>query len=241
MAKVKKYYAVVHGRAPGIYQNWDKKDGAQSQVNGYSGALYRSFATYKDAANWFREVSGGVEPRLIGSPSGTQLAQINDGLDYQKALKTGKAVIFTDGSSISNPGPGGYGTVILFQDQRSELSGGYRLTTNNRMELIACIMALRSLDKHADVLLYCDSRYVVNGISEGWAERWRSNGWVKADSKPVENSDLWGMLLEQTDAHNVELKWLAGHAGYKENERCDQLAQRAARGKYLQVDVGYEN
>jgi ribonuclease HI len=240
MAKKKKFYAVVHGRAPGIYQDWAGETGAQAQVKGYPGALYRGFAAYQDAAAWFEEQSGGVRPRLIGANAGVQTAIFENAGEYNAEPESGRIVIYTDGSSLTNPGPGGYGAVLLYPDRRKELSGGYRLTTNNRMELMACIMALRSLESDEPVELYCDSRYVVDSISKGWAKRWKSKRWKRDRDQPVENADLWAQLLELLDSHKVDFHWLAGHAGHKENERCDQLARKAARGKYLPVDVGYQ-
>ena len=240
MPKKKKYYAIVHGYEPGIYQEWNGENGAQAQVKGYPGALYRSFATYKDAAAWFEQQSGGVKPRLFGDHAGAQSSMFEDEIDYRADQQAGAIVIFTDGSSLTNPGPGGYGAVLLFPNRRKELSGGYCWTTNNRMELMACIMALKTLPGNEQVVLYCDSRYVVDGIAKGWAKRWKANGWMRDSSQPVENADLWAQLLEQLDLHEVDFHWLAGHSGHTENERCDQLAREAARGKYLQNDAGYQ-
>lgn len=146
-------------------------------------------------------------------------------------------VIFTDGSSIGNPGPGGYGVVLLSGSTRRELSGGFMLTTNNRMELMACIVALKELPKGTSGILHSDSRYVVDGISKGWAKKWKQNGWLKGDKKPASNSDLWKVLLKLTEERNIKFQWVKGHNGNPENERCDQLANDV---EYLQVDEGYQ-
>jgi ribonuclease HI len=247
----KNYYAVVHGHVPGIYQSWEGVRGAQAQVSGYPGARYRGFSTYANAVAWFRELSGGNEPQLFGQSAASQPAllqpispdeaQSKDEPNYVVDLQAGKVVIFTDGSSIGNPGPGGYGAILFFDGKRREISGGYRMTTNNRMELIASIVALKSFDQSRNIVLYSDSNYVVRGINEGWARRWRTNNWKRNGSEHAENADLWTQLLDLVELHQVEFRWLAGHRGIAENERCDQLAREAAQGKYLQPDYGYES
>ena len=132
--------------------------------------------------------------------------------------------IFTDGACSGNPGPGGWGAILRYGDAEKELSGGEENTTNNRMELTACIKALKALKEPCEVTLTTDSQYVVNGIEKGWAEGWKKNGWRKADKKPALNSDLWDELLNLLDTHKVSFNWIKGHAGYLENERCDKLA-----------------
>ena len=132
--------------------------------------------------------------------------------------------IYTDGACSGNPGSGGYGVVLLYNGARKELSAGYRLTTNNRMEVLAVIKGLECLKEKCRVNLYSDSKYVVDAINKGWAKKWRSNGWRKADKKPALNADLWERLLELLDTHDVKIEWVKGHAGHSENERCDRLA-----------------
>ena len=132
--------------------------------------------------------------------------------------------IFTDGACSGNPGPGGWGAVLRYNTAEKELSGSEKDTTNNRMELTACIEALIMLKEPCRVELTTDSQYVVNGITKGWAESWRRNGWKKSDKKPALNSDLWGELLELCERHEVNFNWIKGHAGHEENERCDRLA-----------------
>lgn len=135
-----------------------------------------------------------------------------------------KVYIFTDGACSGNPGPGGWGAVLRYNAAEKELSGGEKETTNNRMELTACIEALTLLKEPCEVELTTDSQYVVNGITKGWAESWRKNGWKKSDKKPALNSDLWELLLTQCERHKVTFNWIKGHAGHEENERCDKLA-----------------
>lgn len=146
----------------------------------------------------------------------------------------------TDGACLGNPGPGGYGIVLQYGDHRRELSGGFRLTTNNRMELTAAIRALQALREPCDVTLYSDSAYVVNGIEKGWAKRWRANGWRREGAKLASNHDLWQQLLDLCEVHTVKLEWVAGHAGIVENERADRLAWHAAQARELPPDEGYE-
>ena len=135
-----------------------------------------------------------------------------------------KVIIYTDGACSGNPGPGGYGVVLKCGDVKKELSGSEKSTTNNRMELTAAIVGLSALKRKCDVKLVTDSKYVADGISKGWAESWRKNGWRKADKKPALNSDLWEKLLILIEQHSVELEWVKGHNGHPENERCDTLA-----------------
>ncbi len=132
--------------------------------------------------------------------------------------------IFTDGACSGNPGVGGWGAVLRYMNKEREISGGEKDTTNNRMELTACIKALQLLKEPCSVILTTDSQYVVNGITKGWAEGWRKNNWRKADKKPAQNPDLWDLLLNELARHEVTFQWIKGHAGHPENERCDRLA-----------------
>ena len=132
--------------------------------------------------------------------------------------------IFSDGACSGNPGPGGYGVILRYGDKERELSGGEAHTTNNRMELMGAITGLEALKYPCRVILQTDSKYVVDGITKGWAESWRKRGWVKGDKKPALNPDLWGRLLDLLTIHDVEFTWIKGHAGHEENERCDRLA-----------------
>jgi ribonuclease HI len=149
--------------------------------------------------------------------------------------------IYTDGACKGNPGPGGYGVVLLSGGRRKELSGGFRKTTNNRMELLACIEGLRSLKRSCTVELTSDSRYVVDAMTKGWAARWRSKGWKLSPSKQAKNSDLWALLLDLCSKHQVSFKWVEGHSGHLENECCDVLAVAASQLKELPADLAFEN
>ncbi len=152
-----------------------------------------------------------------------------------------QVIIYTDGACVGNPGPGGYGVVLSHRAHRRELRGSYRRTTNNRMELMGPIKGLEVLNQSCQVILHSDSQYVVGGIQEGWAKRWRENGWMRNKRERAVNPDLWGRLLDLCEKHEVEFRWVRGHAGDPENERCDQLAVQAARGQDLQIDDGYES
>ena len=132
--------------------------------------------------------------------------------------------IFSDGACSGNPGPGGYGVILRCDGYEKELSGGEAHTTNNRMELTGVITGLSALKFPCRVILQTYSRYVVDGITKGWAKSWRRNGWIKSDKKPALNSDLWGRLLDLLEVHDVTFNWIKGHAGHAENERCDRLA-----------------
>ena len=149
--------------------------------------------------------------------------------------------IYTDGACIGNPGPGGYGVVLIREENRREFSGGFRHTTNNRMELMGPIKALDALNQSCRVTLHSDSKYVVDAIEKGWARRWRDNGWMRNKRQRAVNPDLWGTLLDLCDKHEVEFRWVRGHAHDPDNERCDQLANQAALRKDLPIDKGYES
>lgn len=136
--------------------------------------------------------------------------------------------IYTDGACKGNPGPGGWGAIVVFANTEKELSGGEPSTTNNRMELTAVIKALGILKEPCDVTLTTDSKYIVDAINMGWLDSWKNNGWKKADKKPVLNPDLWKELLQLLDVHNVTFAWCKGHANHPYNERCDTLASTFA-------------
>ncbi len=151
-----------------------------------------------------------------------------------------RVVIHTDGGCKGNPGPGGYGAVLVFGKHRMELSEGYRLTTNNRMELRAAIAALEALSEPCEVELHSDSKYLIDAVSKKWIDGWKKRGWQKADKTPVKNQDLWLRLLAAMAGHKVDWRWVKGHAGHKENERCDELGNIAVVGKNLLEDEGFQ-
>ncbi|HAS4588873.1 TPA: ribonuclease HI [Vibrio cholerae] len=146
--------------------------------------------------------------------------------------------IFTDGSCLGNPGPGGYGIVMRYKQVEKTLARGYRLTTNNRMEMLAAVMALQALKEPCRVILTTDSQYVRQGITQ-WIHNWKLRGWKTADKKPVKNADLWQALDKETARHQVEWRWVKGHAGHRENEMCDELARQAAENP-TEDDIGYQ-
>ena len=155
---------------------------------------------------------------------------------------SGEITIYTDGACQANPGPGGYGAVLIAGGQRRELSGGFRKTTNNRMELFSVIRALSELgEPNCRVTVFSDSQYVVNMINGGYARQWQRNGWRRNGGKdPVLNSDLWGTLLDLCARHDVKFIWVRGHTDNKENSRCDELAVAARQVANLPADEGYE-
>ncbi|MDD5759420.1 MAG: ribonuclease HI [Desulfobulbaceae bacterium] len=227
----KKFYAIAVGRKPGIYEVWPV---AQAQVQGYPGAVFKGFQSREEAEHW------------LSNPTHTFAAkkkttQSTPNAPNDSSPKDNEVTIYTDGGARYNPGPGGYGIVLIYQGVSKEISGGYRHTTNNRMELMGCIVALRQLE-HRDqpITLYSDSSYVVNGISKGWAKTWRKNGWIKSDKQPAINADLWAELLSLVENLNISFRWVKGHAGHPMNERCDELAVAAARREDLPVDAGYQ-
>ncbi|MBR4554005.1 MAG: ribonuclease HI [Ruminococcus sp.] len=140
-----------------------------------------------------------------------------------------KVTLFTDGACSGNPGAGGWGAILRFGVHEKELSGGEKMTTNNRMELTAVISGLEALKEPCEVELYSDSKYIIDAVEKGWAVKWRNNGWIKPDKKPALNPDLWERLLGLLEVHKVAFHWVKGHAGHPENERCDELAVAASR------------
>ena len=150
-------------------------------------------------------------------------------------------LIYTDGSSLGNPGPGGWGAILSCPDKRKEMSGAFTRTTNNRMEVLAAIMALEALKVSCKVSLYTDSRYLCDAIEKKWIYGWIKKGWLNSAKKPVKNKDLWLRLLPQIQRHDLRLHWLRGHSGHPENERCDELARSAAQSGPSEPDRGYED
>jgi len=151
-----------------------------------------------------------------------------------------EVTIYTDGGSIGNPGPGAYGVVLIYGDNRRELSQGFRLTTNNRMEIMAAITALKTLNYRCKVTLYSDSKYLVDAMNLGWVEMWRARDWKRAKNKILKNIDLWHTLLTLCDFHQVKFVWIQGHSGIKDNELCDMLIKEAVKRDDLKIDVEYE-
>ncbi|WP_108652919.1 ribonuclease HI [Dongshaea marina] len=146
--------------------------------------------------------------------------------------------LYTDGSCLGNPGPGGYGVLMRYQQHTKELSQGYRLTTNNRMELLAALVGLQTLKEPCQIDLYSDSQYLRQGITQ-WITGWKRNGWKTSNKEPVKNRDLWQLLDQESNRHQVQWHWVKGHSGHPENERCDELARQAATSSNLLEDEGY--
>lgn len=145
--------------------------------------------------------------------------------------------IFTDGACSGNPGPGGYGVILKFNGKEKSLSKGFKNTTNNRMELRAVIAGLSALTEKCKVRLYSDSKYIIDAVNNGWAERWRNNGWKRNKKEYALNPDLWERLLQLLEEHEVKFIWVKGHAGHVENEKCDALAVAASAQPNLSVDA----
>jgi ribonuclease HI len=240
----RKFYAVIRGRQPGIYREWTGPRGAEVQVRGFPGALFRGYPTRAEAEQALadgalraaRAAGRQMPPPVRCAASKTGDPQRNERLaDASDAIQ-----LFTDGGCRFNPGPGGYGVVILAGAARRELSGGFRLTTNNRMELMACIVALENIASGCRARLHSDSRYVVDALAKGWARSWQARGWRRRNGEAALNPDLWQRLLALCAERQVEFVWVRGHAGHAENERCDRLAVVAAAGADLPPDRAYE-
>lgn len=229
-----KFYAVARGRKTGIFTSWPE---AERQVKGVAGARFKSFKTEQDAL------------AFLENPSYKKSASSTKNLDCApKKKKTGQqpvnyeypenaVVVYTDGGAIGNPGTGGYGVVFKTGET---FSGGFNLTTNNRMELLAVIVALEALEGETrPICLHSDSRYVVNGITKNWAKGWKGRGWKKSDGTPAMNPDLWQRLLDLLPDLDARFIWVKGHAGNPLNEACDHLANSTARMPGHPDDTGY--
>ncbi len=147
-------------------------------------------------------------------------------------------ILYTDGSALGNPGPGGYGALLIYGKHRKEVSAGFECTTNNRMEIWAAIAGLEALKEPCAVTIHSDSKYVVNAMGQGWVDGWRNRGW-KRKKGPLKNGDLWRRLYDLAQTHEITWKWVKGHAGDPHNERCDRLAVGAAKSRDLAVDQGF--
>jgi len=148
--------------------------------------------------------------------------------------------LYSDGGAEPNPGKGGFGVILSYKGHRKEFFQGYRLTTNNRMELMGVIFGLEKLKTKSNVQVYTDSKYVIDGITKGWAEKWKKNGWKRTKNTKAINSDLWDRLLNIIAKHNVKFSWVKGHSGHPENERCDALASEGINSTDPIEDTGYE-
>jgi len=237
----KKVYAVYQGHQPGIFDSWEA---ASLQVKGYKGALYKSFPSQESAIEWLRECILGAKEPVSQNLVNLVKSQIDKGLIISNSSLSnpdGKIVIHTDGGASPNPGVGGYGVVMQKGTRRKELSAGYVLTTNNRMEMMAVIVALKALNEPSEVEVHTDSKYVVDSITKRWVYGWKKRGWKKSDGKRPENVDLWQELLVLVKKHEVDFRWVKGHAGNIENERCDTLVGEARKMDNLLVDTGYKS
>jgi len=249
MKKKKKYYAVAVGRKPGVYTQWFGKEGAEIQVSGFPRARFKGFASRKEAEKWINSINNNPQPAKSPKRLKIEKHKFKNKMtpvpfvppQKIQAIDQGETItIYTDGGCINNPGLGGYGVVLYDAGKKKELKGGFRHTTNNRMELMACIVGLQSLKSQGNVIIYTDSKYVVNGMMKGWARRWRRNNWKRNAEEDALNADLWAQLLDLDDNHQVDFKWVKGHAGNRDNERCDFLAGQAMQKDNLPPDMVYE-
>lgn len=151
-----------------------------------------------------------------------------------------KVEIFTDGACSGNPGPGGFGAVLKYGTKTKEISKGYYLTTNNRMEIMGVLESLKALKEPCDITLCSDSKYVLDSLSKGWAEKWKAAGWMRNKHDKALNVDLWEALLNEISKHKIKYVWVKGHTGHAENERCDVLAVSAYTNGNLIEDTGYK-
>ena len=150
-----------------------------------------------------------------------------------------EVTIYTDGACSGNPGKGGFGVVLNYMGKKKEISKGYRCTTNNRMEIMAALAGLSALKESCKVVLYSDSKYLVDSVNKGWIASWQKNGWKNSKKEKVKNRELFEELIELMNVHEVEYRWVKGHDGHSENERCDYLATSAAKADNLEEDTGY--
>lgn len=237
-----KWYVVWSGRQTGVFTTWTA---CQAQVVGYPGAKYKSFKSRAEAETALKRGFSATAKPSSAKPSVQRSAPTSASkpryADHKQALADGRTVIYSDGGCDPNPGPGGYGVVLMTPNGvRQEASGGYRETTNNRMELMGWIEGLKLTEPRAAVAIFSDSKYVGDMYAKGFAAGWRDRGWKTSGKKPAANADLWSVLLKQTDERDVVFTHVYGHTGVAENERCDELTHEARRGD-LAVDTAYES
>ena len=203
-----------------VLQIWKSSISLQKFVRSLIGKYSR---TSPHQSRFARQLppKGKVPPKGADEGAGQNL------LYQENNVKT--VTIYTDGACSGNPGPGGWGAILMYGPHKKELSGGEAQTTNNRMELTGVITALEALKEPCAVELYSDSKYVIDALEKGWAKGWRARGWVKGDKKPALNPDLWARLLELCEYHTVNLHWVKGHASNPYNNRCDELAVAESR------------
>ncbi len=246
------FYAVKKGRVPGIYKTWAE---CEAQVKGFAGAIFKGFRSRAEAKIFLAQ-DIGEQPHRATRAERKQLPasrRESDRAEEREQISrsarnaenrnddAGRVIIYTDGSSVGNPGRGGYAAVMLFDGHRKEIAGGFRLTTNNRMEMMAAIVGLGMLKRSCAVTVYTDSKYLRDAMMHGWVTRWLENGWRTREDTPVANQDLWMQLWEQAQKHDVQFEWVRGHAGNAENERCDELATSMSARDDLPPDAGYED
>ena len=247
----KRFYAVFIGRRPGIYETWAGKNGAQAQVAGFPNARHKKFEAEEEALQWLDDLKNGLPTKKNAksredgnkNPRKKMKSISRETPEVKKPRNTKnlpEVVMYTDGACTNNPGPGGYGVVLLHNGRKKEISGGFRLTTNNRMEITACVKGLEALKMPCAVTLFSDSRYVVDAMEKGWAKRWKANGWQRNKTEKALNPDLWERMLLLCEKHAVAFNWVRGHSGDEHNERCDRLAVEAAAQPDLPPDEPYE-
>ena len=211
---MKKFYAIANGRTTGVVESWDE---CKKSTQGFSRAKFKGFDTREEAVRWLNtdKIPLDSQPTRIKNVT-------RNTTDY---------IIYTDGSCLKNPGPGGYAAIIIdtYSKNMKEISGGAIATTNNRMELSAAIEALKILPENSDIILYTDSQYLQNAFIQNWLINWKINGWKTATGKEVANKDLWVELDRLVKKHHIDWQWVKGHNNVKYNERCDVLANTEAK------------
>ena len=211
--KMKKYYAIMNGRTIGIVTTWEE---CKNATQGFSNAQFKGFDTKEEAENYLNHNKKNTVPK----PS--------QGKVHPK--KNTDYIIYTDGSCLKNPGPGGYAAIIIdtYSKKIKEVSGGDADTTNNRMELSAAIAALSVIPKQSNIVIYTDSQYMKNAFTSGWLKNWKISNWKTSSGSAVKNVDLWRSLDDLVSQFNIEWNWVKGHSNVEYNERCDELANKEA-------------
>lgn len=203
-----KFYAVKNGRHIGVYHSWTE---CEQEIKGFPNAKFKSFPSEKEAISWIND-EGVIRENNFDE----------DDSDF---------IIYTDGSCLKNPGAGGYAAVIIDKTtgELEEISGGESYTTNNRMELSAALFALSYVKHSAKITLITDSSYLKNAFTQNWIKNWKKRNWKTTENTDVKNRDLWEKLLKEVDRHKINFRWVKGHAGNPQNERCDFLAREEAK------------
>jgi ribonuclease HI len=235
------FYVVKKGRNPGIYLTWNGKHGARKETDGFSGAVYKGFKSKAEALAWFNDVTKTHTTSKITKASKATTPSLEQITDYSAELQNGTVIIFADGACSNNPGKGGYAALLKHNIAGEKIvQGGFRLTTNNRMELIAVLEALKLIKGNHKIWVFSDSQYLIRGAHPNVLAKRAANEWIHKGTL-IKNWDLWKQLHAATGNHTIQYFWVKGHSGQEDNEQVDAIARSNAYSSPTNIDVVFED